>query len=123
MPMPGITINGHLWECFLFFELNKDLVRPCIPKLHCVVTDVNPDHSVANTFQHHLDLERDIANPSRATYSDRVGSEGVPGMVQRARSRRTSARQSEAVCVGKKKKAYREKLRERKIKEVEDESV
>lgn len=76
----------------LFFELNKDLVRPCIPKLHCVVTDVNLDDGVANTFRHHLDLERDMANPLRATYSDGVGSDGVPDMVQRARSRRMSAR-------------------------------
>ena len=35
MPMPGITIIGHHWECFLFFELNGDLVRPCILKYPC----------------------------------------------------------------------------------------
>ena len=35
MPIPGITITDHHWECFLFFELNGDLVRPCIPKYPC----------------------------------------------------------------------------------------
>lgn len=48
--MPGITIDGHHWQCYLVFELNEDLVRPCIPKIHRVVTDVKIDDSGPNTF-------------------------------------------------------------------------
>ena len=35
MPVPGITVTGHQWDCYLFFELNTNLVPPCIPKLPC----------------------------------------------------------------------------------------
>lgn len=28
MPMPAVAINGHLWEYYIFFERDKDLVRP-----------------------------------------------------------------------------------------------
>ncbi len=91
MPMPGITIDGHHWECYLFFKLNKDLVRPCIPKLHCVITNVNIDDGGANIIWHYLDLERDMANSIRATYSDGVGPDRVHDMVQKARSRRIGA--------------------------------
>ena len=65
--MPGITIDGHHWQCYLFFELNENLVPPCIPKIHRVVTDVKIDDSGPNTFGHYLDHERDMANPLRAT--------------------------------------------------------
>ena len=27
MPMPAIAVNGHLWEFYIFFEMNNDLVR------------------------------------------------------------------------------------------------
>ena len=34
MPMIAIKVDGHQWECFLFFELDKHLVRPHTLKLH-----------------------------------------------------------------------------------------
>lgn len=27
MPMPALAINGHLWEYYIFFEMEDDLVR------------------------------------------------------------------------------------------------
>ena len=77
MPMPGITIDGRHWEFYLFFGLNEDLVRPCIPKLHLVVTDVNIDDGGPNTSWYYLDLERDMANLLRATYSYGAGPDGI----------------------------------------------
>ena len=36
MPMVGIKVDGHRWECYLFFEMDKALVRSPIPKPHWV---------------------------------------------------------------------------------------
>ena len=91
MPMIGIKVDGHQWECFLFFELEIHLVRPCITKLYGVVANMNTDGGGANTFRHHLELERDLANPLRSTYPDGVRSDEIPGMVQRAYNRRMGA--------------------------------
>ena len=27
LPMPAVAVNGHAWDFYLFFELDKDLVR------------------------------------------------------------------------------------------------
>ena len=34
MPMPGITVNGHLWECYIFFARGSRLVSALFSPKH-----------------------------------------------------------------------------------------
>ena len=88
MPMPGIAINGHLWECYLFFEMNGELVRLPVLIYYYPSTNIGLDCCRANSFWHHGRLARNMANPLPTAYSDGVGPHRVHGMVRRAHNRR-----------------------------------
>lgn len=97
MPMPGITISGHLWECYLFFELNNNLVLSPAQSFTVLSLMSSLDDGGTNTFRHYVNLEWDMADPSSAAYSDGVGPDGVHGMVQRAYNGRMGTEESEGV--------------------------
>ena len=88
MPMPGIAINGHLWECYLFFEMNGELVRLPVLIYYYPSTNIGLDCCRANSFWHHGRLARNMANPLPTAYSDGVGPHRVHSMVRRAHNRR-----------------------------------
>ena len=99
MPMPGITINGHSWECYLFFEMDRELV--CLPALMCYYTSTNVglDCCRANSFWQYSRLAWNMANSLPTAYSDGVGPHRVHSMVQRAHNRKLGGQCDVIDCV------------------------
>ena len=88
MPMPGIAINGHSWECYLFFEMDEGLVRLLVLMCYYPSTNVGLDCCRANSFWHHGRLAWNMANSLPTAHFDGVGPHRVYSMVQRAHHRR-----------------------------------
>ena len=88
MPMLGIAINGHSWECYLFFEMNEELVRLPMLMCHYPSTNIGLDGCRANSFWQYSRLAWNLANSLPTAYSNGVGPHRVHSMVQRVYNRR-----------------------------------
>ncbi|KAL8857189.1 MAG: hypothetical protein Q9178_006244 [Gyalolechia marmorata] len=76
-PIPGVTVNGHDWELFLFYEQNDTVESEGI--MDSKRTTVNYDGTYAAGL--HQIAQPRLASPAQDAYLDGVGRQAVPGMV------------------------------------------
>ena len=62
MPVPGITIIGDEWQCFLTFKGQEELVGNAFPALEMPTNRPDLDHDGPYTFRFDNDYARHVSN-------------------------------------------------------------
>ena len=103
MPMPGITVNGSEWDCFLSYVRDSDLVRfhppaplalssfrislrptPLLKRIHVESEFGLPDHDGSLEHGIHQNRQWHLRDRLQTIHPDEVGEDRLRNLVQKA---------------------------------------